>query len=111
MNHRIHLIAERLWGMIALLALLYAGRHIYIIESGEVEVVRELVDDKEEVVAVMGQGEHFGEMGPLFGLRRSATIRATTPAVVKGYTTEQFRDLVGANNLADLIRAPVRDED
>ena len=30
MNHRIHLIAERLWGMIALLALLYASRHIYI---------------------------------------------------------------------------------
>ena len=29
MSHRIHLIAERLWGVIALVALLYAGQHIY----------------------------------------------------------------------------------
>ena len=43
-------------------------------------------------------------MGPLFGLPRSATVRARTDATVTGYTAAAFRDLVGAEQLPALIR-------
>lgn len=46
------------------------------------------------MLAAMGPGEHLGEMGPLFGIRRSATIRARTDAVLTGYTAKAFRDHV-----------------
>jgi putative ABC transport system ATP-binding protein len=80
------------------------GNRIYVIESGSIEIVRSGADHAESVLATLTPGEHFGEMGPLFGLPRSATARAGEPAVVTGYTTEQFRDHVGADRLTDLIR-------
>ena len=43
-------------------------------------------------------------MGPLFGLPRSATVRARTDATLTGYTAAAFRDLVGAEQLPALIR-------
>jgi putative ABC transport system ATP-binding protein len=85
------------------------GNRIYVIESGCVEILREHPNGVADVLATLGVGEHFGEMGPLFGLPRSATARAgaTTPAIVIGYTTDQFRAYVGADRLTDLIRAEV----
>ena len=43
-------------------------------------------------------------MGPLFGLPRSASARATSDTVVTGYTVEQFRHHVAVERLTDLIR-------
>ncbi|NNE12133.1 MAG: ATP-binding cassette domain-containing protein [Ilumatobacter sp.] len=80
------------------------GSRIYVIEAGTVEVVRRAVDGSESVLAALGAGEHFGEMGPLFGHARSATVRALGPAVVSGYTPDQFRVHIGAERLSDLIR-------
>jgi putative ABC transport system ATP-binding protein len=80
------------------------GNRIFVIESGSVEIVRELPSGSTEVLATLGPGEHFGEMGPLFGLPRSATVRAESAAVVMGYTPEQFREHIGAERLTDLIR-------
>ena len=75
------------------------GGRIYIVESGEVEILRE----GEDVVAVMKKGEHFGEMGPLFDLPRSATARARGKAKVTGYTVRQFSDLIGFDRLGGLL--------
>ncbi len=47
-------------------------------------------------------------MGPLFGIERSATARAKSQARVSGYTTEEFREHVGADRLSDLIRPELR---
>lgn len=79
------------------------GDRIYTIERGEVEIVRQREDGTEEPVAIMGPGEHFGEMGPLFSLPRSATARVTEPATLTGYTLHQFRDTVGVDHLTDLV--------
>ncbi len=76
---------------------------IYIVEGGEMEAVQD-TDSGPELLATMGPGEHLGEMGPLFGLPRSATIRALTDAVLTGYTAKAFRDHVGADRLPSLIR-------
>lgn len=81
------------------------GNRIFVVEEGEIDIFRELSGGNEEHLVTLATGEHFGEMGPLFGIARSATARARGAAVVHGYTTEQFREHVGAERLADLVRA------
>ena len=80
------------------------GGRIFVIEEGEIDILRELGGGQSELLATLGPGEHFGEMGPLFGIARSASARARTPARLSGYTPEQFRQHVGAERLTDLIR-------
>jgi putative ABC transport system ATP-binding protein len=64
---------------------------VYVVESGRVEVFRELVGDAEEHRANFGPGEYFGELGPMLGLPRSATARADGPTVLTGYGPQSFR--------------------
>jgi putative ABC transport system ATP-binding protein len=63
-------------------------------------------DGGEELVAVLGPGRYFGELGPLFGLQRSATARGVGPAVLTGHSARDFRDLVGSGRLAKAIGRP-----
>ena len=67
------------------------GDLVYVVESGEVELVRDLASGGEELVHLAGPSGYFGELAPMFGLRRSATARARTAAVVTGYTLRDFR--------------------
>jgi putative ABC transport system ATP-binding protein len=69
---------------------------VYTVEEGEIEIVRQRTDGGVELLALLGPGRYFGELGPLFGLQRSATARAVGPAVVTGYTPGDFRELVGS---------------
>jgi putative ABC transport system ATP-binding protein len=77
---------------------------VYTIEDGEVEIVRQRADGGEELLAVLGPGRYFGELGPLFRLQRSATARAVKQAVLTGYGARDFRDLVGSGRLAEAIK-------
>lgn len=77
------------------------GSRIYLIEAGVIDIVR--VGETERLVTQLREGDHFGEMGPLFDLPRSASARASTDCVVTGYTVEQFRERMGASSLTDLI--------
>jgi putative ABC transport system ATP-binding protein len=77
---------------------------VYTVEDGEIEIVRQRTDGTEEPVALLGPGRYFGELGPLFGLRRSATARAVKHALVTGYTPRDFRDLVGSGRIAETIK-------
>jgi putative ABC transport system ATP-binding protein len=79
------------------------GDLIYVVTSGEFEIVRELADGGEEQLSIAGPGEYFGEIGPLFGLPRSATVRARTDATAVGYTVQAFRERLGATGIHDLI--------
>ena len=79
------------------------GDLIYIVSEGELEVVRELAAGGEELLKVARSGDYFGEIGPLFGMPRSATVRARTDATVVGYTVQAFRERLGAAGVRDLI--------
>jgi putative ABC transport system ATP-binding protein len=68
------------------------GELIYVVEMGDMEIVRVLEDGREELLAMVGAGEHFGELGPLLGIPRTATARARGAAAVTGYTVRDFRD-------------------
>jgi len=80
------------------------GDSIYVVSSGEVELIRELASGGEEVLKVAGADDYFGEMGPLFALPRSATARARTDTTVVGYSVQSFRELLGTTGSRDLIR-------
>jgi len=69
------------------------GDLVYEVDEGRVEIVRELTGGDETLLNVVDAGNYFGELAPMFGLRRSATARAAagTRAVVTGYTLRDFR--------------------
>jgi putative ABC transport system ATP-binding protein len=67
------------------------GELIYHIESGLLEVYRELADGGTEVLARIEAGNYVGELGPILNLPRSASVRAVTDSVVIGYTVRAFR--------------------
>jgi putative ABC transport system ATP-binding protein len=64
---------------------------IYTVSEGELEMVR-----GRELLRVAQAGDYFGEIGPLFGLPRFATVRARTDAAVIGYSVPAFRQRLGA---------------
>jgi putative ABC transport system ATP-binding protein len=69
------------------------GELVFVVEAGTVDLERERADGGVDVVSRYGPGEYFGELAPLFGLRRSATARAVGPAVLVGYGIDDFRRL------------------
>ncbi|NEN79215.1 ATP-binding cassette domain-containing protein [Nocardioides zeae] len=52
------------------------GDLVYVVESGRVEIVRELAGGAEQLLSTMGPGEYLGELAALTGVPRSATVRA-----------------------------------
>lgn len=56
--------------------------HIYLIRSGNVEVVAGRADGTEEAVKRLGPGDHFGEAALLGELAHPATVRAVTAVEV-----------------------------
>jgi putative ABC transport system ATP-binding protein len=68
------------------------GDLVYVVEEGEIEIVRARDDGTEEIVAKVPAGAYFGELAPMFGLQRSATARAAGPAMLTGYGLREFRE-------------------
>jgi putative ABC transport system ATP-binding protein len=79
------------------------GDLIYVVSEGEFDIVRELADGGEELVKVAGPGDYFGEIGVLFHMPRSATVRARTDATAVGYTAQAFRERLGVTGIRELI--------
>eukprot|EP01062_Namystynia_karyoxenos_P082036 TRINITY_DN914_c3_g1_i1.p1 TRINITY_DN914_c3_g1~~TRINITY_DN914_c3_g1_i1.p1 ORF type:complete len:1037 (+),score=375.98 TRINITY_DN914_c3_g1_i1:115-3225(+) len=53
------------------------GEHWYVIETGTCEIVK-----NNEVVAVFGEGDGFGEMELMYACRTAATVRVTSETMV-----------------------------
>jgi putative ABC transport system ATP-binding protein len=71
------------------------GDYVYLVDEGEVEILQERADGGADRLTVLGTGSYFGELAPLFGMRRSATARATMPTAVTGYSVVEFRRRMG----------------
>jgi putative ABC transport system ATP-binding protein len=67
---------------------------VYVIESGHVDVFRPRPDGTEEHLATLGPGQYFGELGPLLGFPRSASVRAQDDATLVAYGPREFRQSV-----------------
>lgn len=70
------------------------GELVYVIEEGSVEVTRARADGSAEKLATLGPGKYFGELGPLLGFPRTATVTALTSVRVMAYNVGDFRELV-----------------
>jgi putative ABC transport system ATP-binding protein len=67
---------------------------VYVVVSGEVDVVRILADGSEEQLVHLGPEQYFGELGPFLGFPRSASVRAHTDVVLTAYSPRVFREKV-----------------
>ncbi|HJQ43504.1 MAG TPA: ATP-binding cassette domain-containing protein [Jatrophihabitantaceae bacterium] len=72
-----------------------ASDYVYVLESGDVEIFRELADGSEEVLMHVTPGGYFGELGPMLNLPRSASARATSASELTAYGVTEFRAGIG----------------
>lgn len=66
------------------------GGKFYIIVRGRFEVLKRAPDDEERRVAVLQDGDYFGEVALLRNIPRTATVRATGAAVLLSVRMESF---------------------
>lgn len=76
-----------------------ASDRIYVVRSGEVEVLLEEPGAEPRPVARLGPGEPFGEIGLLQGVPRTATVRATTRSTLLSLGREAFHALAVEGDL------------
>ena len=80
-----------------------ASDYVYLVRSGGVEILRTPPGGPAERVGQCAAGDHFGEMGPLFRLPRSATVRAVGETTVEGFTVDAFREEFGVVRLDGFV--------
>jgi len=73
---------------------------VYLIQSGEIEILRDMADGRQQRLGVIRGGGYFGELGPMLNLPRTASARALTYAVLTACSVQQFR------KLASKLRSP-----
>lgn len=61
----------------------YPGDHAYIIQSGEVAIIKEHDDGSREPLAILKSGEMFGEIAVMDDVTRTATAEAHTDCVLQ----------------------------
>lgn len=69
------------------------GRHVYVIKSGNVDILMRRPDGVQEVIKRLGPGDHFGEMALLHRAPRNATIRTLTAVEVFKMSPSNFAAL------------------
>ncbi|HID57552.1 TPA: cyclic nucleotide-binding domain-containing protein [Candidatus Poribacteria bacterium] len=67
---------------------------LYIIKSGEVRIVKRSSQGKEITLAVLGEGDFFGEVGLLYKLPRTASAIASTRCQLVGFFRPELFDLM-----------------
>ncbi len=66
------------------------GASLFVLASGEVEVLRRTPSGEEKVLALLGAPAAFGEMSLIDREQRSATIRARSECAALQLTAENF---------------------
>jgi len=73
------------------------GDRFYILVRGQVEVLRSEDGNEPKPMAVLQDGDHFGEIALLRNVPRTASIRTLTPCVMVSLPRGQFTNLVGSS--------------
>jgi ATP-binding cassette subfamily B protein len=72
------------------------GDKLYFIDRGEVEVVVSGPTGEELRVALLRDGDYFGEIALLEDVPRTATVRTRAPSILLALDREQFLELLQA---------------
>ena len=70
---------------------------LYIILSGRLKVMMSEADGKEVILAILGPGEFFGEMGLIDDSPRSASVIAIEPCELLSVTKRDFKKCIVEN--------------
>ncbi len=73
------------------------GHVMYVIISGEVEILRRNPGGNDVILATLKQGEFFGEMSLFDNQKRSATARVKSPARLLMLTKTTFDKLISSD--------------
>ncbi len=69
---------------------------VCLVESGSVEIVKKISGQGEAVLAVIGPGDYFGEMGVIDGCGRSAGARASEACELSIIPADTFLEILRA---------------
>lgn len=72
------------------------GDQMFIIQGGRVKVSR-LIGGKEQLLAVLGKGDFFGEMALVTRERRTATVTTLEPVRLLAFNQEGFLGMINKN--------------
>jgi ATP-binding cassette subfamily B protein len=72
------------------------GDKLYIVNRGQVEVIRGGSATRERPLALLREGDYFGEAALLRDAPRNATVRARTPVEVYSLSKADFGRLMAA---------------
>ena len=72
------------------------GDQMFIIQEGQVKISRNITG-KEQILAVLGKGDFFGEMAIVSKIRRTATVTALTPVKLLAFNREGFLNMITKN--------------
>ena len=67
---------------------------VYMIDEGEVDIVRVYADGTEELLTRLAPGQYFGELGALLGYPRAASARAATDITLTAYGPKTFKSTI-----------------
>jgi ATP-binding cassette subfamily B protein len=70
------------------------GNRFYLIARGRVSVHKTNAQGVEEKVAMLDDGDHFGEVALIQNVKRTATVRTLTPCVLLTLHREHFQNLL-----------------
>ena len=85
-----------------------AGDRLYLVERGQVEVLASGPIGDRRPLAILREGDHFGEMALLRDAPRAATVRARTPVEVYSLSKQDFNGLLKSMpRLRDLMEQVV----
>ncbi|RAV20067.1 ABC transporter transmembrane domain-containing protein [Paenibacillus contaminans] len=73
------------------------GNKFYIIVRGRFEIIKHIPDEREKRVAVLQDGDHFGEIALLMNIPRTATVKAMGPSVLLSVRREAFHQMTAAH--------------
>ncbi len=81
----------------------------FIVTEGQVEVFKHLEPDGERLLATLGAGDYFGEIGLLRRVRRTASVRATTAVRALVVDRETFVGMISESDvvseqIAEMVR-------
>jgi CRP-like cAMP-binding protein len=87
------------------------GDAYYVIKSGKVSVIKKEGREQPEQVAVLGEGDGFGEEALISGKRRSATCRALEDTVVLALSKSDFEKTMKTSFLEIVYPEDITPED
>lgn len=84
---------------------------VYLILSGDIAITKEkryrynkeILEGEGKIIAKVGRGVSFGELGVLYGTNRTASCVALNKVTVIGLGSEVFKDILG-DHIRDLNR-------